>query len=388
MHIKGWSKKYPVNKEDTNVKNFNLWDTDGIELSNENQNNQENHLQKVIKHINDHKTKPNEQINCIWYCINGPTFQQSEEKYIKALLVSYNENFKIPIIFIYTKAYDSEAKNVEGIKGKLENLQSMKNNKEKLPYIDIIAKELKYKSRRGQEICEKPVNLDKLIEETFNLSKEGMEIVTNDKINKFSYELNKKAKDFEKKIFDKKIQLYNKIMKIQEENIITIFESTKKNFMNLIEEYFNCCENNLKKDIDSNINKIIEIIGKIIEGKIDKMNNTRDLQYLCQIYESMIISNYNKKEKNEKLEKPLEKYKEEMNEFIIKPIFYSQNNYALIEIYEIVITIILKPLLAKYNNFLEKTKNEMKTSMQSIFKNNYENFLKNSNLNEYNNINN
>jgi hypothetical protein len=100
----------------------------------------------------------------------------------------------------------------------------------------------------------------------------------------------------------------------------------------------------------------------------------------------MINSNYNKKEEIGKL--PLEKYKEEINEFIIKPIFYSQNNYALIEIYEIVITIILKPLLGKYNNFLEKTKNEMKTSMQSIFKNNYENFLKNSNLNEYNNINN
>ena len=68
MHIKGWAKKYPINKEDTKVKNFNLWDTEGIELSNDNQNNQENHLKKVIQHINDYKTKPNEQINCIWYC--------------------------------------------------------------------------------------------------------------------------------------------------------------------------------------------------------------------------------------------------------------------------------------------------------------------------------
>ena len=135
MHIKGWAKKYPINEEDTKVKNFNLWDTEGIELSNDNQNNQENHLKKVIKHINDYKTKPNEQINCIWYCINGQTFQPSEEKYLEALLVSYNENFKIPIIFIYTKAYDNELETVNGIGQKLANLQSIKNNKEKLHLI-------------------------------------------------------------------------------------------------------------------------------------------------------------------------------------------------------------------------------------------------------------
>ena len=67
-------------------------------------------------------------------------------------------------------------------------------------------------------------------------------------------------------------------------------------------------------------------------------------------------------------------------------LFFIANNYALIEIYEIVITIILTPLLEKYNDFLKTTKNEMKTTMQSIFKNNYENFLKNSNLNEYKKI--
>ena len=175
-HIEGWAKKYPIKDSDTKVNNFNLWDTEGIEFSNDNQNNQENHLQKVIKHIKDHKTKPNEQINCIWYCLNGQTFQPSEGKYLEALSVSYNENFKIPIVYVYTQAYENESDKVEGIKKKLENLQSIKNNKEKLYYIDIIAKEKKYKNRRGKEVCEEPFNLDKLINETFYLSKKGMEI--------------------------------------------------------------------------------------------------------------------------------------------------------------------------------------------------------------------
>ena len=385
-HIEGWAKKYPIKDSDTKVNNFNLWDTEGIEFSNDNQNNQENHLQKVIKHIKDHKTKPNEQINCIWYCLNGQTFQPSEGKYLEALSVSYNENFKIPIVYVYTQAYENESDKVEGIKKKLENLQSIKNNKEKLYYIDIIAKEKKYKNRKGKEVCEEPFNLDNLINETFNLSKKGMEIVTKDKINKFCFELNKKAEDFEKKIFDKKIKLYEQIMRIQEQNIINIFESTEKEFMDLIKEIFDCCEDNLKLDIKNNIYKIKEIILKIIEGKIVKFINIRNLKYLCDNYEELILSKYNKKNELEKNEKPLDNYKEEIKEYIIKPIFYSQNNYAIIEIYDIVINIILDPLFEEYNNFLKNTKNDMKTSMISIFEDNYKNFLNNSNLNEYNEI--
>ena len=154
--------------------------------------------------------------------------------------------------------------------------------------------------------------------------------------------------------------------------------------MNLIKEYFNCCADNLKKDIDNNINKTIEITEKITEGKIDKIIKTRNLQYLYKNYEPMINSNYNKKEEIGKL--PLEKYKEEINEFIIKPIFYSRNNYALIEIYEIVINTILTPLFKKYNDLLQESKKEMKDSIKSIFESNYQNFVKNSNLNEYDKI--
>ena len=82
-HINGWTKKYPINEEDTKLKNINLWDTEGIELSNDNKNNIKAHLKKVIQHINTHKSIPNEQINCLWYCINWKYFSKIRRKICK-----------------------------------------------------------------------------------------------------------------------------------------------------------------------------------------------------------------------------------------------------------------------------------------------------------------
>lgn len=137
--IKGWIKKYPINEKDTKLKNIYLWDTEGIEYSQDQKNDLQNHLQKVLNHINDHKSIRQEQINCIWFCINGHTFQPSEKEYIEKLLNVYDENLKIPIIFVYTQAFDSQSDHIESLKNKLEDI--FKDNKNKFHYIDIIARE-------------------------------------------------------------------------------------------------------------------------------------------------------------------------------------------------------------------------------------------------------
>ena len=131
MSIQGWIKKYPINDKDTIYKNIYLWDTEGIEYSQDQKNDQQNHLQKVLDHINKNKSIPHQQINCIWFCINGQTFQPSEKEYIEKLLNVYNENFKIPIIFVYTQAFDSQSDHIESIKNKLENI-FCKENKDKI----------------------------------------------------------------------------------------------------------------------------------------------------------------------------------------------------------------------------------------------------------------
>ena len=93
MNIEGWIKRYPINEEDTKLKKINLWDTEGIFYSCKEANNQENHLQKVVNHIRKYKSNSNEQINCLWFCINGTTFQEKE--YIERLMNAYNEKNKI-----------------------------------------------------------------------------------------------------------------------------------------------------------------------------------------------------------------------------------------------------------------------------------------------------
>ena len=51
---------------------------------------------------------------------------------------AYNEKNKIH--FVYTKAYDCEQNNIEGIKKKLLEINYFKNNQNEFHYIDIISK--------------------------------------------------------------------------------------------------------------------------------------------------------------------------------------------------------------------------------------------------------
>ena len=53
--IFGWAKKYPKEEEDTDIKGLNLWDTEGIQFSNEGKNDIENHQNKVKRFIEEKK---------------------------------------------------------------------------------------------------------------------------------------------------------------------------------------------------------------------------------------------------------------------------------------------------------------------------------------------
>ena len=376
MLIDGWTKKYPVNEKDTKIKNINLWDTEGIEYSQEQKNDQENHINKVINHINNHKSIPGQQINCIWFCIHGQTFQPSEMKYIEKLLDVYNEKFKIPIIFIYTQSYEIEYNNVEALKKKLENMEFYKNNKNQFHFIDIIAKKKTFKSRKtGKEESEPPFNLEKLMEETFSLAKEGIELIVKDKINRLNYQLNKDAKEFKEKIDKDIINLINEILKDIDNKLIDIFESTKQYLINLISNIFGFEKNQEKENID----KIIDIIRFIIKGKIENNLNNIKYDYIVKFFDSKIISEYNEKKEPKD---NINIFKKKVCDNIIKPIFYCRKNYAMMEIYNIVLNLILKPLYEKYGKSLSFYKNKIEKTFLDISNKNYNEFIKNSNINK------
>ena len=79
-----------MNKENTNIKWLEIYDTEGIEIvsssDNKNTNDIDNHLSKVLKYINDNKNNTEKRIDVIWYCISGYRLENYEKQYIEKLL--------------------------------------------------------------------------------------------------------------------------------------------------------------------------------------------------------------------------------------------------------------------------------------------------------------
>ena len=105
MKIDSWPKKYPINGKDSPIKRIYLFDYEGIEKANNDGNDINSHFLKVQDFINNNDNT----INAIWYCVNGNRLD-GDEDYINKILNLYKE--KIPIIFIYTKAYSYEEEEI------------------------------------------------------------------------------------------------------------------------------------------------------------------------------------------------------------------------------------------------------------------------------------
>ena len=104
----GWPKKYPVNKKDTKIIWFEIYDIEGIEIESKSDdissNDIDNHLEIALKYIDENKNNPEKRINAIWYCISGCGFEGSEKKYIEKLLEMYKDfNIKYPLQLLYLK---------------------------------------------------------------------------------------------------------------------------------------------------------------------------------------------------------------------------------------------------------------------------------------------
>ena len=134
----GWPKKYPVFQSDTDIKGINLFDTEGIEKKGE--NDFKNHLDKIVEFIHSPDLNLKEKINAIWYCINSNRLDHDEE-YIQKILDMFS-NLKIPIIFIFTKAFANRELDIEMIYNGLQNFKYYKENPNELHFIEIIAKDV------------------------------------------------------------------------------------------------------------------------------------------------------------------------------------------------------------------------------------------------------
>lgn len=256
--VEGWPKKYPVNKDDTNIKWLEIYDTEGIEIvsnsssHNINLNDIDNHLKKVFQYINDNQNNPEKRIDAIWYCINGCRFENSEKNYIEKLLDIYKGfNMKYPIQFLFLKAYKSNLRDYKEIKKKLETFEYYNLTKGELNIIDIISEPNIYydeESNDPPETLDDRKNLDKLKQ-----------------ITKSNY-----------KIF-LKVRLYTYINSLIDKDIFTPFieqmiNNIKESYEKMINEkkFFNNIENKIEQ-VKENINKLFTILS----GKLN--NRSKDL---------------------------------------------------------------------------------------------------------------
>ena len=139
-----------------------LVDTRGIELNrNYGPINVQNDAEKFIqeqRNTNDH----NNLVQCIWYCLTGDRFEDSEIQLLNYLRAAYGDS-RIPIILIYTQATDENL--INGMKYYIQQ----KNIDAK--FIEVLARGKRLINNSGYI---KPFGLDVLIKETVKKCKSAL----------------------------------------------------------------------------------------------------------------------------------------------------------------------------------------------------------------------
>ena len=87
-----------------NLPDFEIYDTNGIEISGE--NDVDNRLIEISKFIKEKGADSNKMIDCIWYCITGNKFQDEEKRFLRKLNEIYFEKFPIILVYTQTKSLD------------------------------------------------------------------------------------------------------------------------------------------------------------------------------------------------------------------------------------------------------------------------------------------
>ena len=422
--IDGWKQKYPITEDDSDIKGLNLWDTEGIEFSKKNKNDIENHLNKINNIIQNNFVIPNEQINCLWYCVNGNRLEDEDKTYINSLLNAYKEinilkdlksitdKYKFPTIFIYTQAFQSEQDKIDLMENALRNIdffnskdsepekskeqvgtkeskhqinandnenQDDYNNSEDFHFIDVIAKEKAYLNRRTkkQEIEEK-YHIYELIELSLKLGKKGMSIPLLINSNKLYKEINDKANAMINKIAPIAIELTKTILGSEKNGKENIFKEAlpilKKLIKNLSQEKI---DKNSEIIINGYIDDITKIMLKMMEDQLQIAINYFNKKVYIDSFKSLLNKKYKEKKKKNLTESD---FNDNCLDFIINPICDNIEKYGLLFLFNTVKNIVIKICFEEYEINLNNKKEKIKDIFNKYCEENYQRFIKNTNI--------
>ena len=187
------------------IKGLRLWDSQGIDKEKYNIPKVVEDVKKLINEASINND-PDKFIHCIWYCISGDRFENSECESISELMGIYDDE-TLPIIIVYTEAYSEEI--TEEVCEQVKIILEQKTDKKKIKEINIMPIVARDKEIKMGNITTK---IEKFgINSLIDISMKKISLAINSACF-FSFK-NKLKKDFEKKINDKKNIITNNIIK-------------------------------------------------------------------------------------------------------------------------------------------------------------------------------
>ena len=312
------------------IKGIRLYDSQGIDKDKYEIEN----LINSVKNLVDNQAltnNPDNFIHCIWYCVTGDRFEIEERNCLIELMNIYDDE-TMPIILVYTKAFDDEAD--EAIE-EIKNILYEKIKNRNIEILKVVSKEKEFKFQGEKIIIEKSGIKDLMIK-TFDKVKKAVKSasfysIKNQVLNNFKDELKEISENKVKKtifnsinslaigirikymssiifqlftnigkfiIFDKNTYKYSN--ESREEIIIflkNIDEITNKYFNEYLENFVmvTCLEVALKykKNIDEKKENKNEILSSIKTGmesftEKDYINNDKIKEIFAKSQEKMI----------------------------------------------------------------------------------------------------
>ena len=288
-------------------KGLRLWDSQGIDKE---KNDISKVVQTVKKLIDDASinNNPDKFIHCIWYCVTGERFEESERESLIKLMKIYDDD-TLPIVIVYTEAYNEE--DADAVSDEIKNVLKEKINKDKeINICKIVAKNKEIKFGKETYIIEKQG-----IKELMDISLQKIILAVNSACfysfknklkNDNEVEINKLNSDL-KKMIEKRTNLF------QSGNKISNIEKLNKQIVNkIIDALFN------PKAIAKEEKELILSIFKNFKEFIFKECTKQFPEFLGNCSSELFI-NY----KKENREKSSEENEEEIN--IIKNINFNMN---------------------------------------------------------------
>ena len=360
--IKPTTKTFNI-YESEKRKNIHLIDSRGIEKGDY---NVEAFVNEITKYIEKQELNgnPDNFIHCIWYCITGTRFEDIEEQTLLKLSSIYDD-FKLPIIVVYTQAiipnyYNSISKEIKKIGKNFE-------------FVPVVAKDIQLSG--GETIKSK--NLDILLKKSVEKSKNAVhssvfsalrKIVRNEIDLEIKSGLDQSEIDLNENLsMTKEVNSQNKYL--EEDNYFKVFKNIlfEKGSKKALKE-------KSKEIIKELITKLKEKNNEIIGKCLNDFANKNSQKYINKLYDRQ--AQFNERKKRYK-NMNREKMGNEVVSFIGNSLLDLAMNIGLSYFKSFIPKKIMKLISGKVKNILISliTGDSTKNNLNKIIKNQFQRIL-------------